>query len=161
MFTLNRGTDNAPNTADDLVSGTNGVILSTRTGTGVVKSVISSSIGDPGKTGVPGAIQSDVDIFHLNGRNPIAPGTKLRVTMQLAGLGSDLGSSSPGTIDNRGSVQFGLFDTTGSTGVDDATLIFSPTDFSPNGGPKNKVIADDGSTKYGYNADGDFYRPEV
>jgi hypothetical protein len=157
VFTLNRGTDNAPNTADDLVSGTNGVILSTRTGTGVVKSVISASIGDPGKTGVPGAIQSDVDIFHLNGRNPIAPGTKLRVTMQLAGLGSDLGSSSPGTIDNRGSVQFGLFDTTGSTGVDDATLIFSPTDFSPNGGPKNKVIADDGSTKYGYNADGDFY----
>jgi hypothetical protein len=59
--------------------------------------------------------------------------------------------------DSRGDVQLGLFDTTNSSGFGDATLVFSPTDFSPNGGPANTVIADNGSTKYGFDADGDYF----
>lgn len=166
-FTLNRGADNTPNTADDVVSGTNGEgIVSTRSGDGITNYSMSGSIGLPGFAGIPNEVQSDVDIYHLNNRQPIAPGTRMKITVKLSELGSDLGSAQPVTgdrasqrlfVDNRGAVQFGLFDTSASTSLDDASMVFSPTDFRPTGGPANTVIADNGSTEYGYDANGDFY----
>lgn len=146
--------------ATNTVSGTNGNgIVSTRDGTGRLVSTITSAIGPQGHAGVPSdQIASDLDVFHLNNRQPITPGTKMRLTVKLSQFGSDLGSASPVTFsDNRGSVQFGLFDTSLSTGLDDATLVFSPSEFLPYGGTANTTIADNGSTKYGYDANGDFY----
>ncbi len=158
-FTWSKGPDGLPNTADDLVTGTDGSgIVSTQNGNGQLVNTITSAIGPPGHTGAPTTISSDVDIFHLNGHNAIAPGTRMTVTVKLADLGADLGSASPETgADNRGAVQFGIFDTSASTSIDDATLVFSPSDFTPTGGKPNTVIADNGSTKYGYDANGDFY----
>jgi hypothetical protein len=166
-FTHSRGTDNLPNTADDVVTGTDGRgITSTRTGTGELTQRIESAIGPRGHVGVPLDIASDVDIYHLNNRQPIAPNTPMRITVKLADLGANLGSAIAATqnrnatrtvIDNRGFVQFGLFDVTGSTSVDDGLLVFSPTDFRATAGKANTVIADNGSTKYGFDSNGDFY----
>jgi hypothetical protein len=157
-FTLNRGPDGKPNTADDLVSGTdNAGITSTRDGTGREVSTINSSIGPAGHNGAPVDIASDVDIYNLNGHNPIAPGTKMTITVKLTDLGADLGSATAGGENNRGSSQFGIFDTSNSSAIDDGNLVFSPTDFSPNGGKPNTLIADNGATRYGYDQNGDFF----
>lgn len=166
-FTLDRGPDALPDTADDLVRGTNGDGITTlRDSSGRITSTIRSAIGTPGAAGVPSQVQSDVDVFHLNNRQPIAPGTRMAITVKLTELGADLGSAQPPSgdrgqerlfLDNRGAVQFALFDTSASTTIDDAALVFSPTDFRPNGGRPNTVIADNATTKYGYNAQGDFY----
>lgn len=165
-FTLSKGADNTLGTADDVVTGTNGSgITSTRIG-GTLTSTVQASIGPAGHFGVPTDVTSDVDIFHLNNRTPIAPGTRMKITVKLAQTGADLGSPSgvgfdlgPGVFppDRRGSVQFGLFDTSASTSVDDASLVFSPTDFTPIGGTPNTVLADNGTTKYGFDANGDYY----
>ena len=146
--------------ATNSVSGTDASgIVSTREASGRLVSTISAAIGPRGRSGIPStAFASDVDVFHLNNRLPIAPGTKLKITVKLSQFGSDLGSASPDTFtDNRGSVQFGFFDTSLSTVVDDATLVFSPSDFLPYGGVPNTTIADDGVTRYGYDANGDFF----
>jgi hypothetical protein len=158
-FTLNKGADGLPNTADDLVTGTDGNgITSTRDGTGRMVNTINSAIGPVGHQGAPVDVFSDVDVYHLNGHNPIAPGTRMTITVKLTDDGADLGSASPTSgTDNRGAVQFGVFDTSNSTGIDDATLVFSPTQFTPTGGKPNTVLADNGSTRYGYDANGDFY----
>lgn len=160
-FTHSYGTDGLPNTADDIVTGGNGTgMTSTRVGTssGSLTSTIDSSIGPAGHAGIPRDYAPDVDVFHLNNRLPIAPGSKMRITVRLADLGADLGSVDlTNEVDNRGSVQFALFDTSDSTNIDDATLVFSPTDFLPNASTPNRTIAQDGSTKYGYDAKGDFY----
>lgn len=158
-FSLNFGSDGAPNTADDLVSGsTPDGATSTRTGAGLTTNTVNGAIGPAGHAGRPSDIFADADVYHLNNRLPISPGTKMRITVRLSDLGSDLGSAVLDAVsDNRGSVQFGLFDTSGSTGIDDALLVFSPTDFSPNGGKPNTTIADNGATKYGYDDRGDFY----
>ena len=146
--------------ASNTVSGANAAgVVSTRDASGRLVSTISAAIGPKGRAGVPSdLIASDVDVFHLNNRLPIAPGTKLKLTVKLSQFGADLGSASPATFsDNRGSVQFGFFDTSLSTAVGDATLVFSPTDFLPYGGTPNTLIADDGTTRYGYDANGDFF----
>lgn len=158
-FTLNRGPDNQPNTADDVVSGsTADGAFSVRNGDGTTLSTVSAAIGPVGHAGRPTDIYADVDVFHLNNRQAIAPGTKMRLTLRLTDLGGDMGSAQLDTVvDNRGMVQFGLFDTTNSTGLDDAILVFSPTDFSPNGGAPNTIIASDGQTTYGYDSRGDFF----
>ena len=146
--------------ASNTVSGTNAAgVVSTRDASGRLVSTISAAIGPKGRAGVPSdLIAADVDVFHLNNRLPIAPGTKLKLTVKLSQFGADLGSASPATFsDNRGSVQFGFFDTSLSTAVGDATLVFSPTDFLPYGGSPNTLIADDGTTRYGYDANGDFF----
>lgn len=169
VFTYSRGADGRANTADDLVSGTDssGKIASTRTGTGVQTSVINAAIGPAGHTGVPQTVFADVDIFHLNNRLPIATGSKVRITVQLTSLGADLGSRNQASVlntfttlalaqDLRPNVQFALFDTTDSTGVDDARLVFSPTDFSSNGGRPGTLVAGDNAT-YGFDASGDFF----
>jgi hypothetical protein len=156
-FTLDAGPDGIRGTTDDIVSGSNGSgITSTRVGDALT-STINSAIGTPGHSGVPGDISADVDIFHLNNGQTIAPGTLLTVTVKLADVGADLGGFSQLTnTDFRGSVQFGLFDTTDAVGADDGKLIFSPTDFTPRAGEVGEV-ARVGQSAYGYNADGDFY----
>jgi hypothetical protein len=104
----------------------------------------------------PRDVASDVDIYHLNNGQTITPARS-----------SPLPSSSPtwggpGRLlqltltDFRGDVQFGVFDTTDATGIDDAKLIFSPTDFTPRSGDPGE-IARVGQSVYGYNADGDFF----
>ncbi len=157
-FTLDPGPDGIRGTADDLVTGDNGNgITSTRTGTNFLTSTINSSIGPAGHAGVPGEVTADADIYHLNNGVPITPGTLITVRIKLADLGADLGSFSQLTnTDFRGEVQFAVFDTTGATGLDDALMVFSPTDFKPRSQPQ-KAIAQSGQMSYGYDANGDFY----
>ena len=155
-FTLNRGADGVANTADDIVTGNNGLgAVSTRINN-VVTTNVESSIGPRGFAGVPGLISSDVDVFHLNNRQPIAAGNRYRVTLKLTDSGADLGATAS-LGGQRGSVQFGLFDTSASTGVSDATLVFSPSAFTGVGGQTPRVLADSGQTKYGYDSKGDFF----
>lgn len=158
-FSLNRGFDGLPNTGDDVVTGSNGNgIVSSRDAAGTLTNTINSAIGPTGHVGVPTDVYPDVDIFHLNNRQTIAPGTRLRISVRLTDLGSILGAANVLTgSDTRGTVQFGLFDTSNSTNIDDGQLVFSPTDFQPFGGTPNTVIATNGSTTYGYDANGDFY----
>lgn len=164
VFTLDAGVDGIRGTVDDIVNGTNGSgITSTRQldttllGDRLV-STIRSAIGPEGHVGVPGSITADVDIFHLNNRQAIAAGTRMRVTVKLADLGADLGARVdpllPGFV---GDVQLGVFETTGSSSVDDAFLIVSPSDFGPTSGTPNTTFASDGATTYGYDANGDFF----
>jgi len=157
-FTLDRATNT--------VSGNNGgSIGSYRSADGTLSTFLDASIGPSRSPGLPGTIFPDVDIFHLNNRLGITPGTRITVTVRLNQFGSDLGARNQNITDVttalasdfRGAVQFGVFQTSNSVAVDDASMVFSPTSFSPNGGTPNTVIADDGSTKYGYDSQGDFY----
>ena len=170
VFTLNIGADGIPNTSDDVVtgskdSGQGGTIVSTRTGDGVQTAVVSSAIGEVGHRGLPSdTIAADADVYHLNNRLPIAPGTRMQITVKMAETGADFGSRLLGHdninsdfSDYRAQVQFALFDTSASTGISDAKLVFSPSDFKSFAGTPNKVIATDGSTTYGYDSNGDFY----
>lgn len=169
VFTYSRGTDGVNNTADDLVSGTDssGKITSTRSGTGVQTSLVDAAIGKAGHSGVPNETFADVDVFHLNNRLPIATGSKVKVTVKLNALGADLGSRDQSILlntlrtlglaqDVRANVQFAVFDTTDSVGVDDARVVFSPTDFSSNGGKPGTLVAGENAT-YGFDANGDFF----
>jgi hypothetical protein len=157
-FTLDRGTDGVPNTGDDVVTGVDGDgAVSTRQGNRTVQ-VVDSAIGPRGSIGVPTSFQADVDIFHLNNRQPIAPGQRMRLTLRLSGTGSDLGSlSTPAVEDLRGYVQFAFFETTNSLGLDDGNLVFSSSDFRSNGGPANTVLGQSAATTYGYDANGDYF----
>lgn len=157
-FTLDRGLDGVPNTGDDIVTGVDGEgAVSTRQGNRTVQ-VVDSAIGPRGANGVPSTFQADVDIFHLNNRQPIAPGQKMRLTLRLSGTGSDLGSLSIPTFqDLRGYVQFAFFETTASFDIDDANLIFSSSDFRANGGTANTLIGQSASTTYGFDANGDYF----
>src|SRR5262249_50504985 len=56
----------------------------------------------------------------------------------------------------QGDVQFGIFDTTDSVGIDDATLVLSPKDFTPIGGTPGQ-IAHSGASSYGFDDNGDFF----
>lgn len=169
-FRLNFGPDGIPNTADDVVSGSNSTqigaeITSTRTGDGTITSVISAAIGPKNAAGVPSdRVTPDIDVFHLNNRQPIAPGTSMRITLLLNETGADLGSrvldrenENRPFGDFRGEVQFGLFDTSTSTGLGDAVMVFSPSDIRSAGGAANTLLADDGVTRYGFDANGDYF----
>lgn len=168
VFTLSAGVDGVPNTSDDLVTGFNnaGAIVSTRTGAGLMTSTIDSSIGPAGHRGIPNDVFPDVDIFHLNNGLTVATGSKVKITIKLSADGGDLGSRSQTGLSNafrtsvpqdyRGSVQFGVFDTSLSTGAGDAVLVASSSEFLPNGGPTGVITAGDNAT-YGYDANGDFY----
>lgn len=170
-FSIAQGADNILGTSDDVVSGINSLgHTSTRVGN-TLTSTVSSSIGPAAHSGIPGEVTSDVDIYQLNNGAAIVPGTKMRVTIKLDETGSNIGSSLfVGRFDanlrlpddQRGNVQFGIFETTGLTNVTDANiadgkLVFSPTDFRPFSADGARVIADNGSTKYGYDANGDYY----
>ncbi len=148
------------NATTNVVTATNANgITSTRDANGRLTSLIESAIGPTGHAGVPGdVVTSDVDVFHLNNRQTIAPGTRMRITTKLANLGADLGSANPDSLsDFRGSVQFGIFDTSTSVSSDDATLVFSPTDFNKRSIAPNTVIADNGTNRYGFDSNGDFF----
>jgi len=165
IFTLDPGPDGTPGTNDDVISGGNGDnITSTRSG-GAVTTTVLSAIGPERSVGVPGTVFADVDVFNLNNDRPIQPGTLMRLTIRLSEFGGDLGSRTGAfdpdsqiiTIDDfTGQVQFGLFDTTDAQGLSDADLVFSPTDFAPNGGQPGAIASNDNS-RFGFNDDGDFF----
>lgn len=169
-FTFQRttGADGVFGNADDTVTGTSadGERTSVRSGTRLTNTV-RSSIGDSGATGIPGNVSADIDIWHLNNRQAIAPGTLVTITVKLADIGSDLGSTltqnnanftSLGDFsDFTRTVQFGLFETTNSFEAGDADLVFSPTDFQSRASTPNTIIAQNGPTRYGYDANGDFF----
>ncbi len=167
-FTLSTGNDGIPNTSDDLVTGSNtsGDIVSTRSGTGAMTSTVNSAIGPAGHRGIPSDVFPDVDVFHLNNGLTIPTGSKIKVTIKLSNAGADLGSRSQLGLNNTlnatipqdysGSVQFGVFDTSLSTGAGDAVLVASSSEFRPNGGPTGVITAGD-NANYGFDANGDFY----
>ncbi|TVQ60478.1 MAG: hypothetical protein EA378_11415 [Phycisphaerales bacterium] len=128
--------------------------------TGVLTSTVLGAIGNPNFAGVPNDVVPDLDVYHLNGRNPIDPGTRMRITLKLTEFGGDLGSRfvlEENSFSFVGNAILALFDTSNSTTVEDAELVFAPTDFSPNGGPANLTIADNGINRYGFDANGDFF----
>ncbi len=144
------------------VIGTNsqGITSTLDPQTGIRTSTVLGAIGNPNFAGVPNDIVPDLDVYHLNGRNPIQPGTRMRITLKLTEFGGDLGSRF--VLDDApfsfvGDAILALFDTSNSTNVEDAELIFAPTDFRPNGGPANTVIADNGVNRYGFDTNGDFF----
>lgn len=169
-FTFSRtaGADGVFGNSDDVVSGStlDGEITSTRSGTRLTN-LISSSLGDAGVSGLPDTVESDVDVWHLNNRQPIAPGTLMTITVKLADVGGDLGSTIAANAstftsladfnDFTKNVQFALFDTTNSTNIDDGQLVFSPTDFQPRSSTPNTIIAENGANRYGFDANGDFF----
>ncbi|MGE0366346.1 MAG: hypothetical protein AB7Q00_11490 [Phycisphaerales bacterium] len=150
-FTVAAGADAILGTADDVVTGTNGHGITTSSSGGSQSTVINSSIGPAGRAGVPNLPVADVDVYHLNNRDPIVPGTRMRITLRLARTGADLGFLT------SGEVQFGLFDTSASSSIDDAVMVFSPSDFSPIAADGPRTIASSSSTTYGYDASGDFF----
>lgn len=173
-FLYSPGVDGIKGTTDDVVTGTSPDGITSEYATTTIDGVatalrtvtISSAIGPNGHSGIPGDVYADVDIFHLNNRQAIAAGTRIRVTVQLSDLGADLGSRNQRSVsdiflltsffDYRGSVQFGLFDTTNATGLDDGEMVFSPTDFTGREGVPG-TIADNGTNSYGFDENGDFY----
>lgn len=161
VFTLDPGADGVRGTADDIVTGHNSTgITSVRQGSNLT-STINSAIGPKGHMGVPGDVAPDADVFVLNNGQTIAAGRTITVKVKLADIGADLGTFSRLSGDRlfrddfRGDVQFGLFDVTNATGVDDGSLIFSPTDFKAIA-QKQKSLATQGSITYGYDANGDY-----
>ncbi|MFN7021886.1 MAG: hypothetical protein ACK4WH_11235, partial [Phycisphaerales bacterium] len=180
-FTLDRGPDGLPNTADDVVNGSDGgEVVSTRTvgadrvwGTSddVVRSVITSAIGLPGGIGVPAEIAPDADVFRLNNGQPIAPGTRVRFSFRLTDTGGNIGLPREEITrgldairnprsDLLGDVQIALFETPSGTSFSDARLVASPSDFLPIGG-QTPVTTTDGVNSYGYDQNGDFFMEVV
>lgn len=156
-FTLDAGPDGVRGTGDDVVSGSNASgITSVRRSNTSLTSTINSAIGPKGHNGAPGDFAPDADVFVLNNGQTIASGRTITVKVKLADIGADLGTFSRLTgRDFRGSVQFGLFDITNAVGVDDGSLIFSPTDFKSIA-QKQQTLATQGPITYGYDANGDY-----
>ena len=152
------------NAETGVITGTddNGVV-STRLPSGVSVTEVTSAIGQVGSRGVPGEFAADVDIFHLNNRQAIQAGDELRLTVKLSETGADLGGrQAVGTLDTilqdfSGAVQFGLFDTTDSTGVSDGELVFSPSEFATVSGSGAEIFAQDDLLTYGTDENGDFF----
>jgi hypothetical protein len=157
VFRLDPGPDGIPGTADDIVTGSNGSgIVSTRIGDQLTTTV-DDAIGPRGYAGVPSKATPDIDVYHLNNRQPLPAGQLITVTVKLAEIGADLGSFSPVTrADFRGDVQFAVFDTTNAQAIDDALLVFSPKDFRSSGGGTPGQIASQGFASYGFDENGDF-----
>jgi len=150
--------------ATGVVTGTDGAgVVSTRTPDGVSTQTVASAIGKPGARGLPGAFEADVDVFHLNNRRAIQAGDELRLTVRLSETGADLGGRrSTGTLDTiiddfSGSVQFGLFNTSQSTGVGDAELVFSPTDFATSAAAGAQSFTQGDILRSGTDENGDFF----
>ncbi|GIK19576.1 MAG: hypothetical protein DYG93_02435 [Leptolyngbya sp. PLA2] len=158
-FTISAGADGILGTADDFVTGSNAAgTVSAFTDTAGRQIVnVESAIGPRGSFGLPSNVVPDVDVYALNGGNPIAAGSRVRVTLKLNELGADLGSRHPVTFEDfSGGVQFGIFDITTSSDIDDGMLVFSPSRISPNGSTPGE-LARNGDFAYGYDANGDFF----
>jgi len=104
-------------------------------------------------------------VYHLNSRQSIAAGSRLRATIRLSGTGSDLGSqvanlgsnTAATETQNYNTFSFGLFETTQSQSVEDGVLVFAPTDFLPYAGTPNTILASSDLVTYGFDAEGDFF----
>lgn len=158
-FTIAAGPDGEFGTDDDVIRGDNDDDVAIVHRNGRTTTTVSSAIGPRGHSGVPNDVYADVDVYHINGREGVAPGTRIAVTIRLAEFGGDLGSRVSdvfGFEDFADAVEFAIFDTTNSTGLDDATLLLSPSDFSPNGGEPG-VLASNRDNRYGFNDAGDFF----
>lgn len=158
VFRLDAGPDGIRGTADDVVSGTNGRgITSVRRNGTELTTTIASAIGPVGHAGFPGEVAADVDVFHLNNRQPVAAGRRITVTVRLAELGANLGSFSQLTFsDFTGAVQFAIFDVTDAQDIGDGVLVFSPTDFAPVAGTPG-TLTSRGQVSYGFDDRGDFF----
>jgi len=176
-FTHSRGNDGLPNTRDDVVTGTSsdGVVSTRRSGRDgrfntrddVVQQVVASAIGTPGAAGNPTTISPDIDVYHLNNGQPIAPGTRIRATFRLTETGSNIGLSSilqgrerTGLVfssqDLIGDSIFAVFEVPAGTGLSDAKLLAAPSDFLPIGGQTPETLGNP-RNKYGYDAQGDAF----
>jgi len=133
----------------------------------VSTSNVSASIGAAGSFGMPLENAADVDIYHLNDGAAIAPGSRVRLTLRIADVGGNLGVLQPQAdrfgnvfgiqiIDNRGAVQFGLFDTTASNGLGDGTLVAAPSRFAAAGASSFPVVGNS-IASYGTDSKGDFF----
>lgn len=152
------------NTETGVITGTDGRgVVSTRLPSGVSVTEVASAIGEEGAGGVPGLIAPDVDVFHLNNRQAIQAGDEFRLTVKLSETGADLGGrQSVGTLetilqDFSGAVQFGLFNTTNSSGVSDGEIVFSPSEFATVSGTGAEIFAQDDLLTYGTDENGDFF----
>ncbi len=166
-FSLAAGADGVRGTPDDIVSGSNGSGITSQRTSGSdgifgtaddrLVSFADAAIGQSNYTGVPAVVSPDVDVFHLNNGEVINPGTRVRATIRLNELGSNIGLfSTPFARDLRGSAQFAIFDTTNSSGIADAQLLASPSDFKPISQSPNSIVSD-GNQSYGYDSNGDFF----
>lgn len=158
-FTISSGADGTLGTADDFVTGANaaGTVTAFTDTAGRQIVNVDAAIGPAGAFGLPSNVTPDVDVYALNGGNPIAAGSRVRVTLKLNDLGADLGSRHPVTFtDYSGGVQFGIFDVTTSADIDDGLLVFSPSRFSSHGSTPGE-LARNGDFAYGYDANGDFF----
>ena len=147
-----------------IITGTDGRgVVSTRLADGRSVTEVRSAIGPEGSRGRPGTIAADVDVYHLNNRQVIQAGDQLRMTVKLSETGADLGGrQSVGTLetiltDFSGAVQFGLFNTTNSTGINDGQLVFSPTEFATIAASGAQILAQDDLLTYGTDENGDFF----
>ncbi|GIW74012.1 MAG: hypothetical protein KatS3mg103_0534 [Phycisphaerales bacterium] len=147
-----------------VITGTDGRgVVSTRLADGTSVTQVASAIGREGAVGVPGQVQADVDVFHLNNRQVIRAGDELRITVKLSETGADLGGRQTtagleALIQNfAGAVQMGLFNTSNSSTVADGQLVFSPSEFATVAGSGAEVFAQDGLLTYGTDENGDFY----
>ncbi|MDP1662492.1 MAG: hypothetical protein Q8L55_11325 [Phycisphaerales bacterium] len=129
---------------------------------------INSAIGEMNAIGATVVNATDLDIFHLNGGAAIVAGERFRFTLRVSEFGGDLGSlrtprPTPGGGvgvqggDNRGEAQFALFETTPGGGINAGALVAQAPNPEGYRGTPNTVTASDGSTTYGYDANGDFY----
>lgn len=176
---------NLANPKDDIIRGTNnaGVVMTRiqgidntwNTGDDRIVQTIDAAIGLPGSTGAPGQIQPDIDVYRINGGQPLVPGTRIIATIRLTETGSNIGlpgattaatvATTPvdeltdflggvtGLADN---VQFSLFEVPSGAGLEGARLVGSPSEFLPIGGQPQESFSN-GTYTYGYNADGDFF----
>ncbi len=174
------GVFNGNNASDDVVIGTDGRgnVIERRAGADGVFSnavgsddvtTIRSSIGDRDVAGIPSVQRSDQDVYNLNNGNPIAPGTRYRVTLRANDEGGNFGRLLPQlqefagltaftVTDLRGQVNFGIFDTTAANTITNGNLIAAPNRVQFFGGATpNTTLANDGVTRYGYDARGDFF----
>ncbi|HZW06269.1 MAG TPA: hypothetical protein VFF65_04025, partial [Phycisphaerales bacterium] len=175
---LNGNGTGATNTtrSDDRVVGVNGFgTEQVRTagvdgvfGTADDVTTINDAIGDPNAVGGELVIASDIDVFRLNGGDPITAGQRYRFTLRASEYGGDLGSlhtprplpgggvGVPGA-DTRGQAQFALFEVDPADGMVDATLVAQAPNPEGYRATPGTVVATDDTTTYGYDANGDFY----
>lgn len=143
------GADGVFGTADDLVA-------------------INGAIGERDAIGGTLINASDVDIFQLNAGAAVTAGQRYRFTLRVSEYGGDLGSlrtprpTAGGGVgveggDARGQAQFALFETSLGGGMGAGALVAQAPNPEAYRGTANTVVATDGSTTYGYDANGDFY----
>ncbi|MBY0308825.1 MAG: hypothetical protein K2Q09_08795, partial [Phycisphaerales bacterium] len=128
---------------------------------------VNGSIGERNAVGGALVTANDVDIYRLNGGQPIVAGQRYRFTLRVSDYGGDLGTPhsprpTPGGgvgvagDDGRGQAQFALFELNGN-GQNGGSLVAQAPNPEGFRARPNTVVATDGGTTYGYDANGDFY----